>query len=302
MFAFSEIMVIFLAVMITDVILLDTFNALGLPTSTTVSLVFELLGSAVAVSLVKINSLGGSISDLTQYVNTGKALAIISGILVSIIIAFTIGTVIQYLARLVFTFNIGRMLRYFGSLFGGFAITMIFYFILIKGIDGSSFANIPVGKGNIPMSEWINSHSGMLLMISMAGCTAIIQVLWWLFRIDISKVVVLAGTFALAMAFAGNDLVNFIGVPVAGFNSYQAWAASGGIAPDVFKMDILLGKVETPFILLVLAGLVMIITLVTSKKAKAATETSVNLSRQLKELSDLAPLLSPGLLSEVRSG
>ncbi len=281
MFAFSEIMVLFLAVMITDVVLLDTFNTLGLPTSTTVSLVFELLGSAVAVSLVKIKSLGGSMADLAQYVNTGKALAIISGILVSIIVAFTFGTLIQYLVRLLFTFHYRKMLRYFGSLFGGLAITMILYFILIKGIDGSSFAGIPVGDSDIPLSQWINTHKGMILLVSLAGWTGLMQVLWWIFRIDILKVVVLAGTFALAMAFAGNDLVNFIGVPVAGFNSFQAWHRSGA-APGDFNMEMLLGDVQTPFLFLLASGAIMTVTLIASKKARGVIDTGVNLGRQME--------------------
>lgn len=280
MFVFSEIMVLFVAVMITDVILLDTFNSLGLPTSTTVSLVFELLGSAVAVSLVKIKSLGGSFADLAQYVNTGKALAIITGILVSIIIAFTFGTLIQYLVRMVFTFRFKQKLKYLGGLFGGFSITMITYFILIKGIDGSSFASMPVGEAAIPLGDWIKTHTGVLLLGSFLGWTAIIQLLYWIFRMDILKVVVLAGTFALAMAFAGNDLVNFIGVPMAGFASFKAWIASGGIAPGQFSMEMLLGEVETPFIILLFSGIVMIITLITSKKAHAVVQTGVSLSRQ----------------------
>lgn len=162
MFVFSEIMVLFLAVMITDVILLDTFNSLGLPTSTTVSLVFELLGSAVAVSLVKIKTLGGTFSDLAHYVNTGKALAIITGILVSIIIAFSFGTLIQYLVRVIFTFRYKKKLRYLGSLFGGVAITMITYFILIKGVDGSSFASFPIGKGKFPERMDRYPHGGVV--------------------------------------------------------------------------------------------------------------------------------------------
>jgi hypothetical protein len=282
MFAFSEIMVIFLAVMITDVILLDAFNTFGLPTSTTVSLIFELLGSAVAVSLVKINKLGGSVSDLIHYVNTGKALAIIAGILISVAIAFTFGSLIQYLVRLIFTFNYKSMLNLFGSVFGGFAITMISYFILIKGIDGSTFAGIPVGENEIPLSDWVKGNTGLILLISIAGWTFLLQLLKWLLNIDILQVIVLAGTFALAMAFAGNDLVNFIGVPVAGFKSYQAWQAAGATDPDNLKMDMLLGDVETPFLFLALAGIIMIVTLITSKKAKAVTETEVNLGRQVE--------------------
>ncbi len=280
MLSFSEIMVIFLAVMITDVILLDAFNTFGLPTSTTVSIVFELLGSAVAVSLVKINSLGGTIGDLSQYINSGKALAIISGILVSVIIAFTIGILVQYLARMLFTFNYGKMLKYVGSLFGGLAITVISYFILIKGIDGSSFAAIPVGTSEITLSQWVKTNTVALLLLSLVCWTLLMQFLMWIAKVDILKIVVLAGTFALAMAFAGNDLVNFIGVPIAGYKSFLAWQASGGMAPESFTMEMLKGEVATPFIFLVISGLVMIVTLITSKKARSVTETEVNLGRQ----------------------
>lgn len=280
MLAFSEIMIIFMAVMITDVILLDAFNTFGLPTSTTVSIVFELLGSAVAVSLVKIKNLGGSLTDLALYINSGKALAIISGILVSVVIAFTIGTLVQYLARLLFTFNYGKMLRYIGSVFGGFAITVISYFILIKGIDGSSFATIPVDASGTSLSEWVDTHTISLLVLSFVGWSLLMQLLVWTVKADILKIVVLAGTFALAMAFAGNDLVNFIGVPIAGFKSFQAWQASGGLSPDSFTMEMLKGEVATPFIFLLISGLVMIVTLITSKKARLVTETEVNLSRQ----------------------
>ena len=280
MLAFSEIMIIFMAVMITDVILLDAFNTFGLPTSTTVSIVFELLGSAVAVSLVKIKNLGGSLTDLALYINSGKALAIISGILVSVIIAFTIGTLVQYLARLLFTFNYGRMMRYVGSLFGGLAITVISYFILIKGIDGSSFASLPVGVSGMPLSAWVKTNTVALLLLSFVGWSLLMQLLVLTIKADILKIVVLAGTFALAMAFAGNDLVNFIGVPIAGFKSFQAWQASGGLSPDSFTMEMLKGEVSTPFIFLLISGLVMIVTLITSKKARSVTETEVNLGRQ----------------------
>ncbi|MDD4143328.1 MAG: inorganic phosphate transporter [Prolixibacteraceae bacterium] len=282
MFSFQEIMVIFLAVMLTDVILLDAFNTLGMPTSTTVSLIFELLGSAVAVSLVKIKNLGGSMSELVQYVNTGKALAIISGILISVAIAFTFGTIIQYLVRLIFSFNYKKMMVYFGSLFGGLAITMISYFILIKGIDGSTFSSFPVGNQNTPLAEWVKGHTGLLLLISLSGWTTVLQFFRWLIKIDILQIVVLAGTFALAMAFAGNDLVNFIGVPAAGFTSFQAWQSSGGLDPSNLKMGMLTGDVKTPFLFLFISGVVMIVTLITSKKAKAVTQTEVNLGRQME--------------------
>ena len=280
MLVFSEIMVIFLAVMITDVILLDAFNTIGLPTSTTVSIVFELLGASVAVALVKIKSLGGQLSDLSLYINSAKALAIITGILVSVIIAFSIGSLVQYIVRLIFTFNYSKMLRYTGAWFGGFSITVISYFILIKGIDGSSFATIPIGSAKTPLSEWINLNTGMLLLISLLGWSLLMQLLMWLFNADVLKIVVLAGTFALAMAFAGNDLVNFIGVPIAGFKSYQAWQASGGTEAGQFTMEMLKGEVATPFVFLIISGFVMIATLIFSRKARAVIETEVNLGRQ----------------------
>jgi phosphate/sulfate permease len=279
MFVFSEIIVIFLAVMITDVILLDMFNTFGMPTSTTVSIVFELLGSAVAVSVVKIKNLGGSLGELSNYINSEKALAIITGILLSVLIAFTVGALVQYITRLIFTFNYRRNMKYFGSLFGGFAITAITYFILIKGIDGSAFAEIRVQNGQ-KLSEWVMSHTAVLLLYSFFAWVIFIQLLKWIFNVKVLKLTVLIGTFALAMAFAGNDLVNFIGVPLAGFSSFKAWAASGGVAPDVFTMEMLAGKVSTPTFMLLIAGLIMIITLIFSKKAQSVVNTSVDLSRQ----------------------
>lgn len=280
MFFFSEIMVIFLAVMITDVIMLDTFNALGLPTSTTVSVVFELLGASVAVAVVKIKLAGGSaFVELSQYINSDKALAIISGILVSVVIAFTVGAFVQYVARLIFTFNYMQPMKYFGAVYGGLAITTITYFMLVKGISDSSFAEIKV-KSGITLSEWIVTNSMTVLIYSFLGWTAVIQVLKWIFNIKILKVVVLAGTFALAMAFAGNDLVNFIGVPLAGFNSFQAWMAAGNPSPDGFSMGVLTGEVNTPAYMLLISGLVMIATLIFSRKARTVIATSVDLSRQ----------------------
>ncbi len=280
MFFFSEIMVIFLAVMITDVILLDMFNTFGMPTSTTVSIVFELLGSAVAVSVVKIKAAGGSaMAELYQYINSEKALAIITGILVSVIIAFTVGALIQYVTRLIFSFNYRRPMKYLGSLYGGVAITAITYFMLIKGIHGSTYAEFKLGTGET-VESWISSNTGLVLLYSMIFWTILIQLLKWIFNIKILKTVVLVGTFALAMAFAGNDLVNFIGVPLAGFNSFKAWIASGGASPDSFSMGMLAGKVPTPAYMLVIAGFVMIITLILSKKAQSVVATSVDLSRQ----------------------
>jgi len=278
MFYFSEIMVIFLAVMITDVILLDLFNTFGMPTSTTVSIVFELLGSAVAVSIVKIKSMGGTMLELANYINSDKALAIITGILLSVFIAFTVGAIVQYITRFVFSFRYSKPLKYFGAIFGGLAITAITYFILIKGIKGSSFADFKMPTDET-LSVWVNTHTFILLLFSFIGWTILIQILSWVFNLNILKVVVLAGTFALAMAFAGNDLVNFIGVPLAGFSSFRNWSPSGS-SPDSFSMDALAGAVGTPTYMLLIAGLIMIITLILSKKAQSVVTTSIDLSRQ----------------------
>ncbi len=280
MFYFSEIMVIFLAVMITDVIMLDMFNTFGMPTSTTVSIVFELLGSAVTVSIVKIKMAGGSVVlELYKYINSEKALAIITGILVSVVIAFTVGAFVQYITRLIFTFNYGQPMKYLGSLYGGGAITAITYFMLIKGIHGSTYADVQLSSGQ-SLESWFSTNTGLVLLFSLIFWTILIQLLKWIFKIKILKVIVLVGTFALAMAFAGNDLVNFIGVPLAGFNSFKAWIAAGEAAPGSFTMEMLAGKVPTPTYMLVVAGLIMIATLVLSRKAQSVIATSVDLSRQ----------------------
>ncbi|MFW6290295.1 MAG: anion permease [Mariniphaga sp.] len=279
MFMFSEIMVIFLAVMITDIILLDAFNTLGMPTSTTVSIVFELLGAAVAVSLVKIQAMGMPLVDLANYINSGKALAIITGILLSVLISFTVGALVQYITRMIFSFNYRKNMKYYGSLFGGFAVTAITYFILLKGIDGSAFAAMEVAEGQ-RLDNWVAGNTLKLLLYSFIFFVVLIQLLKWLFDIKILKLVVLIGTFALAMAFAGNDLVNFIGVPLAGYSAFKDWMAQGNLAPDEFSMEMLAGEVGTPTIFLLISGLVMVITLITSKKAQSVINTEVNLSRQ----------------------
>ena len=280
MFFFTEIMIIFMAVMITDVILLDMFNTFGMPTSTTVSIVFELLGAAVAVSIVKIKANGGIVmAELSNYINSSKALAIITGILLSVFIAFSVGALVQYITRLIFSFQYRRPMKFMGALFGGGAITAITYFMLIKGMKGSSFADITLGSGET-LQEWFNHNSILILVYSFLFWSLFIQVLRWVFKIKILKVVVLVGTFALAMAFAGNDLVNFIGVPLAGYNSFKAWIASGGAAPDSFSMEMLSGKVGTPTYMLLLAGLIMIVTLIFSRKARSVVSTTVDLSRQ----------------------
>ncbi len=270
-FYFSEIILLFLAVMVTDVILLDVFNTFGMPTSTTVSIVFELLGAAVAFSLIKIYT-DPSAESLAEYINSGKALAIISGILLSVVVAFTAGVIAQYLSRLLFSFDYKSKLKYFGGLWGGLAIAAITYFILVKGAKGASFMSDNVVK-------MVNENSLMIILVSFAAWAVILQLIVWFTKIDILKIIVLVGTFALAMAFAGNDLVNFIGVPLAGYNSYQMYVESG-TAANSFLMDGLAGKVPTPTLLLLIAGLIMVITLWTSKKARSVVQTSLDLGRQ----------------------
>lgn len=272
-FTFSEIMVIFLAVMVTDIILLDLFNTFGLPTSTTVSIVFELLGAAVAVSLIKISQSAESLAELGNYINSAKALAIISGILLSVIIAFVVGAVVQYIARLVFTFSYERTLKYYGAIWGGLSISAITYFMVIKGAKGASFIN----SG---MENWLDTHTLYIVIYGFVGWTIILQLLNHFFKVSIPKVIVLFGTFALAFAFAGNDLVNFIGVPLAGYESYQSFIATPGADPDAFFMGSLSRPIQTNTIYLLLAGLVMVLTLWFSKKARSVVATSVNLARQ----------------------
>ncbi len=270
MFFFNEIMVIFLAVMLTDVILLDLFNTMGLPTSTTVSIVFELLGAAVGVSVLKIA--GAPDGNIYDYINTSKALAIISGILLSVVVAFSFGAIIQYITRLIFSFRYQKTLKYFGSIWGGIAVSAITYFILIKGAKGSTL----ISKENI---TWIKENTFLILTISFVGWTILLQLLNWIFKVNILKVIVLVGTFALAMAFAGNDLVNFIGVPLAGFSAYKEFVSSG-LAADAISMEALAGAVKTPTLFLILAGFVMVITLWFSKKARSVVTTTLDLSRQ----------------------
>jgi hypothetical protein len=258
--------------MVTDVILLDAFNTVGLPTSTTVSIVFELLGAAVALSMIKIMSDPAALG-LDSYINSGKALAIIAGILLSVVIAFTAGVLFQYLSRMLFSFDYERRLKLFGPVWGGLAIAAITYFMLVKGASGSSFMDDA-------MVASIKKNSLLIIGMSFVVWTAILQLLMWVTRINILKVIVLVGTFALAMAFAGNDLVNFIGVPLAGYNSYELFVASGGAAADNFLMTGLAGKLPTPTLLLLLAGVIMVITLWTSKKARSVVQTSLDLGRQ----------------------
>lgn len=269
-FYFAEIMCILLAVMLTDVVLLDVFNSMGMPTSTTVSLVFELLGGTFALSLIKVHN--SDTLGLGDLINTDKALSVIMAIFVSVAIAFFFGMLVQWLARVIFTFNYTKKIKYSIALFGGIAATSIIYFMLIKGLKDSSFMT-PENK------HWIQENTWTLISVSFVFFTILMQILHWL-KINVFKVVVLMGTFALALAFAGNDLVNFIGVPLAGFSSFMDFTANGNGNPESFLMTSLLGPAKTPWYFLIGAGMIMVYALCTSKKAHAVIKTSVDLSRQ----------------------
>lgn len=292
MFYFSEIMLIFLAVMTTDILMLDTFNSLGLPTSTTVSIVFELLGAAVGMASIKLsaspeslmafkkflfhNHLIGNMQqmlNLGDFINSSKALEIIAGILFSVAVAFIVGAVIQYVARIVFSFRYQNRMKWFGGLWGGIAFTAITYFIVIKGAHSASYMTDSV-------KSWILQNTGLILWVSLVFWTLLLQLLNWVFKVNILKTIVLVGTFSLALAFAGNDLVNFIGVPIAGYNAYEIFIQHPGADPDTLSMIGMAGKVATPIYFLFFAGLVMMLTLALSKKAKNVIKTSVDLSRQ----------------------
>lgn len=270
-FYFEEIMCILLAVMLTDVVLLDVFNSMGMPTSTTVSMVFELLGGTFALALIKVY--GDSSLELGDLINTDKALSVIMAIFVSVAIAFFFGMLVQYIARVIFSFNYQNKMKYSIGLFGGIAATAIIYFMLIKGLKDSSFMT----KENL---AWVKDHTAQLVLTCFVFFTVLMQILHWL-KINVFKIVVLLGTFALALAFAGNDLVNFIGVPLAGYSSFIDYTTNGaGYAPDSFLMTSLLGPASTPWYFLVGAGAIMVYALFTSKKAHAVIKTSVDLSRQ----------------------
>jgi phosphate/sulfate permease len=271
LFHMPELITIFLAVMLTDVLLLDLFNTFGLPTSTTVSIVFELLGAAVAVSLIKIFDAGLGLEELINYINTAKALAIITGILLSVAIAFICGAIAQFISRLVFTFDYMPRLKRYGGIWGGISLSMITYFILIKGAKGTSFLS--------PETVWWIKHNTWTILAANTVLFGLIfQFLAFFTRVNILKPIVLIGTFALAMAFAANDLVNFIGVPMAGMEAYFVAAASSD--PLNITMDALQNKIQSNTVLLLAAGIIMIVTLWFSRKARSVTKTSVDLSRQ----------------------
>lgn len=271
-FVFAEIMIIFMAVMITDIILLDFFNTLGMPTSTTVSIVFELLGAAVAISLVKIYAGDGDFTHLTNYINTDKATEIIVGILLSVVIAFTIGAFVQFFTRVLLSFKFENKPKWVGAIFGGMAITAIIYFILIKGLKGTSILS-PETSIFIGDNPEIFILGNFLLWFALSW--VVTRFLSW----NIYVIIIILGTFALAMAFAGNDLVNFIGVPLAAYESFVSWSNSGQLASE-FNMQGLSVSVQTPTYLLLASGVVMVVTLWFSSKAKNVVKTSVDLSRQ----------------------
>lgn len=272
MYSFEDLMCIFLAVMVTDVVLLDIFNTLGMPTSTTVSMVFELLGGTFVLALLKIIADDTDTLTFARLLNTEKALSVILGIFCSVAIAFFFGTLVQWVARVIFTFNYTRRLKWTIGLFGGVACTAIGYFILVKGLGKSAFMSVE-------FRDWIADNTAAIVGFGFLGFTLLMQLLHIL-RVNVFKVIVLIGTFALAMAFAGNDLVNFIGVPLAGYSSYVDYSAHGAGNPSAFMMDSLNGSAKTPFLFLVAAGMIMVWSLATSKKARNVVKTSVDLSRQ----------------------
>ncbi len=289
MFIFSEIMIIFLAVMITDILLLDVFNSYGLPTSTTVSIVFELLGAAVIVSLIKISNIDDSVIDLAYYINTTKATQIILGIFLSVVVAFSIGALVQFISRLILSFRFQNKSKWLGSFFGGIAITSIFYFIIIKGLKGSPYASTEFELlGNETLSNFLDNNLVLIIIVSSIFWIIISHLINTILKFSIYTIVICAGTFALALAFAGNDLVNFIGVPIAGYQSFLAWVDSG-LSADNYTMEILSEKVAAPTEILLGAGAIMIITLWTSSKAKSVIKTSIDLSNQEETVERFQP-------------
>ncbi|TXE08145.1 inorganic phosphate transporter [Gelidibacter salicanalis] len=284
-FMFNEIMIIFMAVMITDILLLDFFNSIGLPTSTTVSIVFELLGASVAMTLIKISHDGGNLSDVIDYINTAKVTEIISGILLSVVIAFTVGALVQWVARLLLSYDFERKADWVGALFGGFALTSITYFIFLKGIGGTNIANqtYDIINGET-IKDFLEHQAVYIVAISFVLWTIISYAVIALLKANIYKLIILVGTFALALAFAGNDLVNFIGPSMGAFQAYSDFTNPAintlGLSASEFPMNSLSEKATTPTLLLLAAGIVMVLTLWFSSKAKAVVKTSLDLASQ----------------------
>lgn len=279
-FYFNEIMFIFMAVMITDILLLDFFNTLGMPTSTTVSIVFELLGAAVAMAIIKIAHANGEFTDIVNYINTEKALLIISGILLSVVVAFSIGALVQWITRVLLSYDFEKKAKWVGAVFGGVALSAITYFILMKGIKGTAYAKQSFDIiGGVTIKDFLELKWVLIVLVNFIFWSILSYILMNVAKINIYKLIIGVGTFALALAFAGNDLVNFIGVPIAAWQSYEAWVASGVPATE-FSMEILASKVPTPTALLFVAGMIMVVTLWFSSKAKAVVKTSLDLSSQ----------------------
>jgi len=279
-FMFDEIMIIFMAVMITDILLLDFFNSIGMPTSTTVSIVFELLGASVAMALIKIGQSDGNFADIINYINTSKATQIIFGILLSVVVAFSIGALVQWVSRLLLSYNFEKKSAWVGALFGGIALTAITYFIFMKGLKGTSYAQESFDMlGGRTMSNFLENQVFSIVLASLVFWFLISYALIAFAKTNIYKFIIIVGTFALALAFAGNDLVNFIGVPVAAYNAFTEWTASG-MAANNFPMTALAEKVPTNNWLLFGAGMIMVLTLWFSTKAKAVVKTSLDLSSQ----------------------
>lgn len=269
-FSFYDLICIFMAVMVTDIILLDIFNSLGMPTSTTVSMVFELLGATFVVALIKMA--GGIDVGFNDLLNTEKALSVILGIFLSVAIAFVFGILVQFLSRMIFSFNYKSKLKWKIGIFGGICVTAIIYFLLIKGAKDLTFMTPEV-------KAWIRDNTAFIIVSCFAFFTVFMQLLYIL-KVNVLKVVVMMGTFALAMAFAGNDLVNFIGVPLSGLSSYQDFMTNGAGDAHVFLMDSLNGPANTPIYFLIGAGAVMVVSLATSKKAQNVSKTEIGLGSQ----------------------
>jgi phosphate/sulfate permease len=275
MFSFNDVIIIFLAVMITDVLLLDVFNTLGLPTSTTVSVIFSLLGASVVLAIYKVYVSDVDFSELSSYINTEKAAEIVYSILLSVALSFGLGTFVQYISRLLFTFHLDKRYKYVGAVFGGFAMTAITFFILVKGLKSITFVPSEV-------KNFIKEEPFTIILYSFVIWTVVSQLLMSVIKYNIFKFIIIVGTFGLALAFAGNDLVNFIGVPIAAYQAFEIWAAPGQTlgATEFMMSGLEKDNLPAPFIFLALAGLVMVYTLWTSKKARTVIETEQNLSRQ----------------------
>ncbi|MBU3827275.1 MAG: inorganic phosphate transporter [Candidatus Anaerobiospirillum merdipullorum] len=287
MFTFYEVIIIFFGVMITDVLLLNVFNSLGLPTSTTVSIVFELLGAAVCAAVFKLYGSGHSYYEIFEYVKSDRAITIVSAILVSVAVAFIAGMVVQFVCRILFTFRIEHSVKYLGGIFTGFSLTAIIYFLIMKGAKGASFMKPEY-------IAFIQEHTTTLLWTFFIGLSVMAQILVFL-KFNVFKIIILGGTFALAFSFAGNDLVNFIGVPLAALDSFNIWVASG-LPADGIKMDALNDNSAASSLYLIIAGLIMVVTLWTSKKAHRVIQTSINLSSSSRGEHEQFGASTPGRL------